>query len=123
MSMFDSEHEGMDDEQKMKDQILDALIEKMEDVMSGRLAPSGAEHGMGVQVEAPDAEHLKEGLEKASDIVTQAGDPEHAHAGPAAGQDDEEGEKSDDERLAELMDGEGGSGDEDEEDDKDKFRK
>lgn len=111
--MFDTDQLG--DEDKMKDTILEALIAKMEDVIgSGRLAPPAPaeDKGLAVQVQAPDKESLQEGLDKAGDVLNKV-------PGDLAAGGDEDDNKTDDERLAELLDG---SSPEDDEDEKNKFR-
>jgi hypothetical protein len=107
MSMLDNLG---DDDKDLKDAILQSLIDKMEDIMGSDSRLAGPDKGMAVQVQAPDKEGLQEGLAKAGDVLDKA--PE----GLGAPADDDQ--KSDDERLAELLDGEGGSGDEEDEEKK-----
>lgn len=89
----------MDDlESKMKDKLLEGLIEHMQgrmgDDLSTRLKP------MEVSVAAPDADSLAEGLDHAKKL-TEGGDM------PAA-----DGDESDDDRLMAAF----GDGDDDEDD-------
>lgn len=95
-----------DDDQKLKDALLQSLIEKMEDVLGEGMRPEQSDEvampdkTMSVEVAAPDKARLADGLDKAKEAVAHA--PE---------MDDEDGDKSDAERLAELL------GDEEDEDD------
>lgn len=91
----------MDDlETKIKEQLLDSLIEHMSDKM-GEDPRLGKHKAMEVSVAAPDKEGLAAGLEHAQSLAEKA--PE------------EGGEGSDEERLMDLL----GSDDGDKEDDKD----
>ena len=96
-------HDDMDS--KIKDRLLQELIEKMEDVLAG---DAMARHkGMSVEVAAPDKEHLKEGLDKAKDVVEQApemmgGDKEAVPAEKMP----ESSEEDDESRLLDLLDSE-----------------
>lgn len=102
-----------DDDQKLKDALLQSLIEKMEDVLGDDMNPH---KGMAVEVAAPDKEHLADGLDKAKEVL------DHAPMPGMDGKSSEEADdgKSDEERLAELL---GDSEDKDDEDDEDNLKK
>lgn len=72
--------------QMIKEKLLNELIDKMS-VGDDRMKPKG----LGVEVQAPDKEHLAEGLGKAQDLLSKG--PE----GDASGGDDDE------ERMLELL--------------------
>lgn len=104
----------MMDDDKLKDMLLESLIEKMEDILGDGMKPGEShdtmmpEKGMSVEVAAPDKGALSDGLDKAKDVVDRGALPE---MGGKSGVDDEEDDgKSDAERLAALL------GDEDDED-------
>lgn len=82
----------MNEDMEMKDQLLQDLIDRMEDVLAGGLQKR---KGMAVEVMAEDKEDLKKGLEKAEDVIEAA--PEMKPASK------EEDEMSDEERLAALV--------------------
>jgi hypothetical protein len=69
----------------IKERLLNELIDKMSD--DPRMAP---QKGVGVEVQAKDPAALKEGLDKAKDLVGEGGMPE---------QDPE----SDEDRMLELL--------------------
>lgn len=89
----------LDDMERMiKEKLLNELIGRMSDMGGDRMKPKG----LGVEVQAPDKEHLQQGLEKAQDLVSKA---------PAA--EASEGSDDDDEkRLMALL------GDDEDDDDK-----
>ncbi len=90
----------MDDlEQKLKEGLLENLIEHMSNKMGDSMKPKG----LAVQVAAPDKEHLAEGLDKAKGVLGEM--PEESESGH------DSGEESDEDRLMELLG-------EDDEDDK-----
>lgn len=111
MSMFDDF-----DEDKVKDQLLLSLIDKMEDILGDGLK---GRKGLGVEIQADSPEGLKAGLDKAGDVMDK-GSPEELGGGalelgePESGEpSSEDSDASDLERLQELL-GE----DDDDEDDK-----
>lgn len=95
----------MDDlEQKLKEGLLENLIEHMSDTMGSRMKPKG----VAVEVAAPDKARLAEGLDKAKGVVGSM--PDHGEPdGDEAG-----GEDSDEERLMQLL----AEGDDDEDDER-----
>lgn len=101
--MFDPRDNSQDDDSALKDAILEKLLDALTDNMGEdpRLQPKG----MQVEVAAPDKAHLAEGLDKAKEVVQHApvadalagkGDSDRAD-------DEDDGQKSDAERLAELL--------------------
>lgn len=82
-------------EQRIKEKLLDSLIEKMEGSGAERMKPKG----IGVEVAAPSKEGLADGLDKAKELLSKGG--------PLPGIDEKAGnpeEHDDDEqRLMELM--------------------
>lgn len=87
----------MDDlEQKIKDKLLEGLIEHMQDRMGGDLESKFPKKSMEVSVAAPDKEGLAKGLDHAQSLAEGPGD-----------------EGSDEDRLMELL----GEDDDDKEDD------
>jgi hypothetical protein len=58
--------------QMIKERLLDELIDKMSDGDS-RMKPV---HGLGVEVQAPDKEHLADGLDKAKEVLDSGKVPE-----------------------------------------------
>lgn len=92
-----------DDDTAMKDRVLAALIDSMEEVLgSSKLSPPAGK-GLAVEVAAPDKEHLQDGLEKAGDVIDQAPD---ASADPLAAKPAASGGESDEDRLLALLEGE-----------------
>lgn len=85
--------------QMIKEKLLEELIEKMSSAGGDRMKPKG----LGVEVQAPDKEHLAEGLDKAKDLIQKPGESE-----PSEG-----GEEDDEQRLMALLD--------DDDDEKDKY--
>lgn len=83
-------------EQKMKEKLLEGLIEHMQNKMGDGLASKFPKKPMEVSVAAADPDKLKEGLGKAQDLI---------------GSDDQD-EKSDEDRLMDLL------GDEEDDDEK-----
>ena len=92
-------------EQRIKEKLLQGLIEQMENKMGGDLDKQFPKKSLEVSVAAPDKEHLAEGLDKAKDIA------ENADIGPD--------EDSDEQRLMELL----GKGDDDEDEDQGIFNR
>lgn len=90
--------------QMIKERLLDELIDKMS-VGDDRMKPKG----VGVEVQAHDPEALKEGLDKAKDLVGSAHAPE-MESMPEHGSDDDEG------RMLELL-----AQDDDDDDDRKRF--
>lgn len=88
-------------EQRMKEKILESLMDYLTDNEAGRMKPKG----LGVEVQAPDKEKLQEGLDKAKDLVGKADMPEGMDAAP-------HDEDSDEQRLMDLL------GDDDDDDKK-----
>lgn len=98
-----------EDEQKMKEKLLQSLIDHMDDLQGDRMKPRKA---MTVEVAAPDKEKLLDGLSKARDLMakdeiepdqedhSEEESPEHesdeARLMDLAGEDEDEDE--DDER-------------------------
>lgn len=76
--------------QMIKERLLNELIDKMS-VGDDRMKPKG----LGVEVQAPDKEHLAEGLDKAKDLLSKGEAPE-MDAEPSDHGDDEE-------RMLELL--------------------
>lgn len=99
-------------EQKIKDKLLESLIEAMEDKMGDRMMPPKA---MQVEVAAPNKEKLAEGLDKAKEVVGGSELP-----GEDGSKEEESGE-SDEDRLRELLEGEGQDDETDSEDEKEKL--
>lgn len=88
-------------EKKIKEKLLEGLIEHMEDKMAGGMKP---EKGMAVEVAAPDKEKLAEGLDKAKDIVGKHSEPDGDEGlFPTKAPDGDGDEMSDEERLKALM--------------------
>lgn len=75
-------------EQMIKEKLLEGLIDKMSGGMADRMKPKD----LGVEVQAPDKEHLAEGLDKAKDIL-----------GKDVASDDG-GDEDDEQRMLELLD-------------------
>jgi hypothetical protein len=76
--------------QMIKEQLLQELIGKMSDG-DDRMKPKG----LGVEVQAPDKEHLADGLDKAKDLLASGAAPEPSDEG--SGSDDDE------ERMLQLL--------------------
>lgn len=109
MSMFDEgNNSGPDDlKNKILSDFMDYLLDRGGSELASKLAPPmdpAQDKGLAVEVQAPDKEHLQDGLEKAGDVLDKVPDMQSA-ASPDDG-------KSDDEKLADLL----ASEDEDDED-------
>ncbi len=87
--------------QMIKEKLLQDLIDKMSDAGGDRMKPKG----LGVEVQAPDAAHLADGLDKAKDLLGKGalptgGDDEM----PMPGDGKDGGDEEDDEhRLLQLL--------------------
>lgn len=99
----DDQEDGMDLGEGLKEKILDQLMDAIEERIAGNVKKR---KGMGVEVMAASPSGLKEGLDKASEIVDHAPDMKDPES------KDPESELSDEERLMELL-----SDESDEEDD------
>lgn len=83
-------------DQKIKEMLLNELIDRMTDSGADRMKPKG----LGVSVEAPDKEHLEQGLDHAKSILSSAkempqpqhddGDDEHRLMALLGDEDDDE---------------------------------
>lgn len=83
-----------DMEQMIKEKLLEDLISKMSDGMGERMKPKG----LGVEVQAPDKEHLADGLDQAKSLLGKGGDL------PGLGKDmPSEGGDDDEERMLQLL--------------------
>lgn len=92
--------------QMIKEKLLEELIDKMSSSHGDSMKPKG----IGVSVEAPDKEHLADGLDKAKDLLGKGGPlPGLDSASGSPGDDDD-----DEQRLMDLL------GDDDD-DDKGKY--
>lgn len=100
-----------DKDTMMKDKILAALIDHIEDILGNDLKKK---KGLAVQVAAPDKESLAAGLDKAKDVVQH--DPE-ALDGDDEDSHESEDDDSDEARLAALLGGDSEDDEDDEEDD------
>lgn len=74
----------------IKERLLDELIDKMS-VGDDRMKPKG----LGVEVQAPDKEHLADGLDKAKDLLDSGEIPEVEPS--------EHGSDDDEERMLQLL--------------------
>lgn len=74
-------------EQMIKEKLLEELIGKMSDSGGDRMRPPKA---MGVEVQAPDKEHLAEGLDKAKDLFSGSESPEPEGLENSSEEDDEQ---------------------------------
>lgn len=93
-------------EQKIKEKLLESLIEHMQDKMGGDLDKAYPKKALEVSVAAPDKEHLAQGLDKAKELAQSSdldshdadshGDDEHRLMA-LLGKDDDEDEDEDDE--------------------------
>jgi len=83
-------------EQMIKEKLLEELISKMSDAGGDRMKPKG----LGVEVQAPDKEHLAEGLDKAKDLLGKSDSPDLEDAEPSA----DSSEEDDEQRLLALLD-------------------
>lgn len=88
--------------QKIKEHLLEELISKMSDGMGDRMKPKG----VGVEVQAPDEEHLAEGLDKAKDLIGGKSDEDRMadmsgkkNVGPSTDPDDDD----DDEEMMRAL--------------------
>lgn len=87
-------------EQKIKDKLLQSLIDHMEDKLCERLKPHKA---MSVEVAAPDKEHLVEGLSKAKELMKDGEVPiDEPSSDDEPSMDDDN--RSDEDRLQDLAD-------------------
>lgn len=84
-----------DMEQMIKEKLLEDLISKMSDGMGERMKPKG----LGVEVQAPDKEHLADGLDQAKSLLGKGGEL------PGLGGKDmpAEGGDDDEERMLQLL--------------------
>lgn len=84
-----------DREQMIKEKLLEDLISKMSDGMGDRMKPKG----LGVEVQAPDKEHLADGLDQAKSLLDKGG--------PLPGLDSKESPSEDsgddEERMLQLL--------------------
>lgn len=121
MSMFDKpQDDDQDNDSAMKDMILQHLIDKMESIIGGGLS---SRPGMGVEVQADSPEALKDGIEKAGEVVDQVPSMDDNNKIEDEGKAAEAGpESSDDEDLERLKELFGDEGDK-EDDEENKFRK
>lgn len=89
-------------EQKIKEKLLEDLISKMSDGNGARMKPKG----LGVSVEAPNKAGLKDGLDKAKNILSKASMPLGADSKDSdlMSADSDNLHEDDDQRLLELLD-------------------
>lgn len=97
----------MDDlETRMKEKLLEGLIEHMHGKMGEDMGAKFPHKAMEVSVAAPDKEKLAEGLEHAKGLIGKEGSPEEEAAESPAEEEDEDrlmallGEKDDDDKEA-----------------------
>jgi len=83
----------------IKEKLLEELIAKMSDAGSDRMKPKG----LGVEVQAPDKEHLAEGLDKAKDLLSKSDAPELEASEPSPEHDSDSSEEDDEQRLLALL--------------------
>lgn len=90
---------------QMEQMIKEKLLEELIDRMSGddRMKPKG----LGVEVQAPDKEHLAEGLDKAKDLLNKGAAEE-----PELEAQPDNSEEDDEQRLLALLEDEGAEEDE-----------
>lgn len=89
-----------DMEQMIKEKLLQELIDRMSDAGADRMKPKG----LGVEVQAADPEHLKEGLDKAKDLVGKAPMKGDSSLPDEMASDDQPSSEEDDEqRLLQLL--------------------
>lgn len=105
---FPNDQHDQHDETALEDKLLAGLIDHLEDLIHGDLQ---GRKGVAVEVAAPDKEHLKEGLEKAQDVVD--GSPE-VPLDVKSGAVPESADESDEDRIMQSLDEE----DRDDEDDR-----
>lgn len=84
-------------ESKMKDKVLEGLIEHMHDKLGDDLSSKFSPKGMGVAVEAPSKERLIEGMDRAKAIMGKSDDDK--------GPDDEiaHGDENDEDKLMKMI--------------------
>ena len=91
----------MDDlEQKLKEGLLENLIEHMSNGIGDSMKPKG----LAVEVAAPNKDKLAEGLDKAKDVLGSI--PEPSEEGGLESEESPDDEESDEERLLKLLSGE-----------------